>query len=138
MQHPAHDRRRHVGVGVEESQMAPDGISSALVIRIKLLQGGIESVSQAEVLHTLRIPRSLQQQRAKEYPPNNSIGQNAHPRWFQRNASQRVGVHEGDLCRVARAVTAITSAAAAPAKSPAWRACEPRAAIAAATDAIAG
>src|SRR5258707_2031866 len=54
------------------------------------------------------------------------------------NGAKAIRAHRRNLCKVTSAAPAITTAAAAPAKSAARRACEPRAAIAAATDAMAG
>src|SRR5690606_26267173 len=70
----AQNRRRRIGVGVEEGEMTLDRRLKGGALRIEDIERRVESVGQPQVLHPLRVPTRLQEQRSQEDPEQDDAG----------------------------------------------------------------
>src|SRR5439155_25378339 len=66
---PAEDRRRQVGMAVEELEVARDGFGALHRIRVQLRERRRDGVGETEVLHPARVPCRLQEHGAQEDAP---------------------------------------------------------------------
>ena len=74
---PAEDGSRDVGMGIEEAQVAPDGGHQLVLIAVELLEGRKKRVGEPQVLHPLRIPGRLQEERSQKDAQQRRLGQPA-------------------------------------------------------------